>query len=581
MSESMRVPFSDWSMWWHENPHAVSLAAGAFAGLTTELTLFPLDCLKTRVQSQQGFLKSGSCTGLYRGVGTACMGSIPASAVFFTTFEFSKQVLGGDRNASPGQVSVTNICLASMMAELTAASIRVPVDIVKQRLQANPGTNFVDVVRSVSMTRGSVVLASFQTFAARDLMHSGIQFPLYEYLKVLCARRTRCKVDTLPTWQSAVCGSIAGSVSALLTTPLDVVKTRVNLRKPDHAAGDSVRRNTILREEITELYAARGLLGFYTGASLRALWMGLGGFFFLGSFELAKKSLSPPKQAAQPQEEVPLFRQVQPEKMRSLSSTSTGSVAVDDEWQLGQEPPAWVFCVSGLIAGLAVDIPLHPVDTVKTRMQAPGGFQANGGWRGLWNGVSAVLLVSMPISAIFFFTYEHIRYVVDRTLPQTSSWESYRIARDGAAASIADICACLVRVPCEVLKQRMQAPGSSGGVASSSKPLSFAQTVRSVRAEGLLGFYVGFLATISREVPFAFIQMPLFEDMKHRHPWAAGARETGDTWTMSLIGLQSGGLAGAVAGVITTPLDAAKTQIMLSRRPPSAEQRTISWRAIF
>lgn len=39
--------------------------------------LFPLDTLKTRLQSQAGFWKSGGFSGIYRGIGPAFVGSAP------------------------------------------------------------------------------------------------------------------------------------------------------------------------------------------------------------------------------------------------------------------------------------------------------------------------------------------------------------------------------------------------------------------------------------------------------------------------------------------------------------------------
>jgi len=119
----------------------------------------------------------------------------------------------------------------------------------------------------------------------------------------------------------------------------------------------------------------------------------------------------------------------------------------------------------------------------------------------------------------------------------------------------------VVRVPCEVLKQRMQAWG----------PLNHAptlvETLRGVSKEGISGFFAGFGATAMREVPFALIQMPLYEELKHNHPWTKAAQAEGNTATLGLVGMMSGGVAGAFAGVVTTPLDTAKTQIMLTENP--------------
>jgi len=42
-----------------------------------DVALFPLDTLKTRLQSAQGFLKTGGFTGLYKGICPVILGSAP------------------------------------------------------------------------------------------------------------------------------------------------------------------------------------------------------------------------------------------------------------------------------------------------------------------------------------------------------------------------------------------------------------------------------------------------------------------------------------------------------------------------
>ena len=52
--------------------------SGGVAGLTVDLMLFPMDTVKTRLQSRQGFLKAGGFQKIYAGVGPAAAGSIPS-----------------------------------------------------------------------------------------------------------------------------------------------------------------------------------------------------------------------------------------------------------------------------------------------------------------------------------------------------------------------------------------------------------------------------------------------------------------------------------------------------------------------
>ncbi len=40
--------------------------AGGFAGIATDVLTFPLDTIKTRLQSSAGFMKGGGWKGLYR-----------------------------------------------------------------------------------------------------------------------------------------------------------------------------------------------------------------------------------------------------------------------------------------------------------------------------------------------------------------------------------------------------------------------------------------------------------------------------------------------------------------------------------
>lgn len=73
------------------------------------------------------------------------------------------------------------------------------------------------------------------------------------------------------------------------------------------------------------------------------------------------------------------------------------------------------------------------------------------------------------------------------------------------------------------------------------------------------GFYAGLGVTCLRELPFAFIQFPLYESLKRL---VTAGNADGDKVTPRQAAA-CGSLAGAVAAALTTPLDVIKTQLML------------------
>jgi len=219
--------------------------------------------------------------------------------------------------------------------------------------------------------------------------------------------------------------------------------------------------------------------------------------------------------------------------------------------------------LAGLVAGLAVDVPLHPLDTIKTRLQAQGqkGFATSGGVSSLWKGIGPVLLRSLPCTALFFSTY-------DQSRQKLGSMQGLQVHRaplpwyiDAAAGALANGVACTVRVPCEVMKQHMQVGPGKGQMTMMSV------AGRLHEAGGLSNLFRGFGATASRELAFAVVQMPIFEELKRLHPQSNLSKDRGSS--AAAVGMACGGIAGAIAGAVTNPLDVAKTQIMLGSSSPA------------
>ena len=64
------------------NKSCVPGQAGGLAGTSVDLLFFPIDTVKTRLQSAQGFAKAGGFGGIYKGVGSVIVGSAPGGVYF-------------------------------------------------------------------------------------------------------------------------------------------------------------------------------------------------------------------------------------------------------------------------------------------------------------------------------------------------------------------------------------------------------------------------------------------------------------------------------------------------------------------
>jgi len=62
---------------------------------------YPLDTIKTRLQSPGGFLKAGGFSGIYKGLGAVAVGSAPGAALFFSTYDTLKNILNNSGSNLP------------------------------------------------------------------------------------------------------------------------------------------------------------------------------------------------------------------------------------------------------------------------------------------------------------------------------------------------------------------------------------------------------------------------------------------------------------------------------------------------
>mmetsp|Transcript_30080 Transcript_30080/g.85842 ORF Transcript_30080/g.85842 Transcript_30080/m.85842 type:complete len:276 (+) Transcript_30080:56-883(+) len=259
------------------SPFSLALIAGGIAGTSVDVSLHPLDTLRTRIQAQEGFWKSGGFKGMYRGIFSAALGSAPGAAFFFSTYETMKKVI---KSCAGDKEHWTHHSAASACGEVAACLVRVPTAVVTQNMQVGNYNSFGEAISTtykVSGLRG--FYAGYGTTVFREIPFAFIQFPIYEAFKKTWANYQGS--ETSPV-QGALCGSVAGAIAGGLTTPLDVAKTRIMLEK--HS---DVKKYTGTVNTLRTIASEEGALALYKGVEPRVMWITIGGFIFFGAYEQA------------------------------------------------------------------------------------------------------------------------------------------------------------------------------------------------------------------------------------------------------------------------------------------------------
>ncbi|EGR46219.1 uncharacterized protein TRIREDRAFT_110133 [Trichoderma reesei QM6a] len=288
--------------------------AGAAAAFTVDLLVYPLDTLKTRYQSQD-FIKSPltkplALRGLYQGIGSVILATLPAAGVFFSTYETTKSLYTKHLPVSLPTPVIHS--LASATAEMASCLVLTPGEVIKQNAQMiqqqqqqqqKASASNTIPKRSTSLLAFKRVLASGRLFTgysalvARNLPFTAMQFPLFEHIRArLWEHRARSKgtqdIDggTRGVGESGlIAGSsaaIAGSIAAFVTTPSDVIKTRMMVSIDNDAS--TSRKGLASIKVVQDVWRERGLKGFFRGAAFRSAWTAVGSGLYLGMYDAAK-----------------------------------------------------------------------------------------------------------------------------------------------------------------------------------------------------------------------------------------------------------------------------------------------------
>lgn len=181
--------------------------------------------------------------------------------------------------------------LAGSLGEIAACAVRVPTEVVKQRAQAKLFPSSLAALKSILAQRTShgfthvwrELYRGWSVTIMREVPFTVIQFPLWEALKTWSlSRRASPSTKDVTAVESALYGSASGAVAAGLTTPLDVLKTRLMLAKEKQSA----------LKLFAQIWRQEGSKALFSGIGPRTMWISIGGAVFLGSYQWASNLLA-------------------------------------------------------------------------------------------------------------------------------------------------------------------------------------------------------------------------------------------------------------------------------------------------
>jgi hypothetical protein len=282
----------------------VSMISGLLSGAIAKIITHPIDTIKAKVQIEtkstekishafSSTIKSEGIKGLYRGIGISVFGSIPACCLYFGTYEWAKKnllFLNYLENAE-----FLKYFIGGIIAETVSCLIFVPVDIIKERRQVQSKLNTYHYKNDFDAFRQIIkkekIRGIYRAYGATIVSFgpmSAFYFMFYEYFKGFFVKN-----DAKTYWnkinkviekdenlnekininigftQSLLCASLASGLSSYITTPLDLVKFRMQVQRSDTSDHAKLLQYKNVVQGLISIGYTEGFKGLFWGATSR------------------------------------------------------------------------------------------------------------------------------------------------------------------------------------------------------------------------------------------------------------------------------------------------------------------------
>eukprot|EP00924_Labyrinthula_sp_SR-Ha-C_P015434 maker-scaffold_84-snap-gene-0.48-mRNA-1 protein AED:0.01 eAED:0.01 QI:85/1/1/1/1/1/2/94/312 len=282
-----------------ENQKLLATALGSStSGVLARFPCHPIDTLKSRIQasslkkqptpssqttpfrnlfkSVKTHIISGTPSqtirSLYRGFGVTALGSAPATCLYFSSYQVSKGKLSNLFQSE--ETSFLVHFTSGLVAETVSCVLFVPIDVIKERMQIQKSkqtakiyySSTLDAVKKIRSNEGFFAL--YKGYGATVLSFgpfSAFYFMFYEKMKSYGSAGG----ETPGIGKLAAFSAVSGALASWITSPLDLVKLRLQVQRSAKAAGEAKGEYRNMFQGLALVFRNQGLEGLFRGSLVR------------------------------------------------------------------------------------------------------------------------------------------------------------------------------------------------------------------------------------------------------------------------------------------------------------------------
>lgn len=276
------------------------IASASCGAIVTTFVVTPFDVIKTQMQVNRSISKSNPTTiqsvqyvirnsgarGLWRGLTPSLIMQVPGTGLYYSIYEYLKDNLGGTMDGySP--------LLAGSIARVCATFATSPLELARTIVQANVTSNNKSDTRSIlsHMFSTSTKLSPWTGLGItllRDAPFSAIYWFTYEALKRSLIKSQSTTVVVSPEQiflYSFISGAASGMISAIVTNPLDVIKSEIQ----SNGFHSSESNKKTIWGTVKSLYKESGWTSFTRGMVPRTAKVAPACAIMISSYEIFKQ----------------------------------------------------------------------------------------------------------------------------------------------------------------------------------------------------------------------------------------------------------------------------------------------------